>query len=306
MTLVDSTEWTEQMQIDTNVLVDGAGVGQLSMNLARRGSEYVDHLYFGSTGDLLSGAWHVVPERFTNVQELAQAVFGVNYEYATPVDEFIKIFRNKTLEDMQSRYGKTFDVDVADLYEAYLAQRIVSRNFRRIRPFMQGAYLYINPIHMFHDVRIADLYQSLPYNLLEKQRAHIWLSFQAIRSHALLPATKYPIPVVLEPVMLRPIRWLVHQDGIKTYFKRRKAFREKKTLWRREDIDHILDMTAALDINAKQLQFVMEQDTSAALVALRINYIATLLNPEKFVSRSGLFGPKELTLTEFHKGEQIR
>jgi hypothetical protein len=296
MTLVDIAEWTEQMKVDTNVLADGAGVGQLSVNLARRGSEYIDYLYFGSTGDLLSGAWHVVPDRYKNVQELAQAVFGANYEYATPVEKFIEIFRNKTLKDVQSRYKRTFDIDVADLREAYVAQRVVSRNFRRIRQFMQGAYLYINPVHMFHDVRIADLYQSLPYKLLEKQRAHIRLSFQGARTHALLPATKYPIPVILEPIMLRPMKQIMLQSSIKARLKRKIGFGRGKSFIGRENLGYIRDMAATLELDTKLLGSFMEKDSSAALIALRINYVVTMLNPERLVNQSELFGSKVLTL----------
>ena len=49
---------------------------------------------------------------------------------------------------------------------------------------MQGAYLYIVPVHAFHDTRVADVYAKLPLALIRGQRLHVRASNGDAARHA--------------------------------------------------------------------------------------------------------------------------
>lgn len=283
--------------IDCNILSDGSDAGTWSMNLSRKSNEDSSVIYFGSTGDLLSGGWHVIPHHYADLDELAKGILYANYEYSAPLDAFERIFPNLENNELNTRYRNTFSSEYSnDLPIAYMQQRIGSRNFRRIRMFMQGSYLHSTPVHMFHDTRVNAAFRSLPYYWLDHQRAQVKLCYATVASHAWIPATPYPVPVIAEPGILRVVQNTA-KAILKPIVQKIKRKRPKKSVSaaRNEGFATVRDNAAKLGIDPVALDNFSSQIDNPGMLAMRATYIANMLNPENLMSKSSLIGPKKLT-----------
>lgn len=285
-----------QDQADANVLVDGSNTGGWPMMLAKQAAPHVGGLYFGTSGDMLSGGWSVNPCKFKSLDALAEATFrAYYYEYAAPMDEFWPLFVNWGWPEVRERFIRTFPDDAEDIGRAFLQQRVTHRNFRRIRMFMQGAYLYVTPIHFFHDMRIVEFYHALDYPLLLWQRAHVRLCHLAHSRHAWVPATNYPIPVVWEPWLLPVARSLPVKSLIKRNQRSRPAAGSAGAMTIEPPIlEALADHRPGLGLDVDRLAVLVETDQHGALLRLRAAGIALLLCPEILLSRSTLCGPKQV------------
>lgn len=291
--IVDCATAEAQVTTDVNVLLDGMRSGMWTMNLARSALKQVGCLYFGTTGDVLSGGWHVEPTRFKDVDGLALAVLEANYEYSTPIADFFGIFDKYFLQEMAERFKRTFECCGRDLREMYIAQRLRVRNARRIRAFMQGAYLYGNPVHLFHDKRIAHVYDTLLFDRLHYQKVHNRLLCQERILHGIIPASNLPTPPILEP-LLKPLFNNLPIRRLRTLHARTQRERIQRPVARTRDIDRINDIGSTIGLNVNRLGEVLARDRRGDLLAARLGSVLDVLDPASLEDKTRLFGRKKL------------
>lgn len=274
---------------DTKVIVDGAGSGAITMNLSRVANDNgAAILYFGTTGDVLSGGWHFNPAKCQTEGELASDYFkAYNYEYSVSFNEFSKIFRNLEPNKIFTEFYDDFDNNSGSNINKYLKYRLQHRNFRRIRMFMQGAYLYSTPVHLFHDSRIADVYNSVPVKYLKNQVLHNQACFYAKSSLGMIPTSNYQIPVKYETLLMPLVRRMTPKilHGILLGKRKNKTFSPDA-----DNLEILRDSDFGAQIDFNKLIKVISSDEKGGLLALRCGYIANMLNPEIISDKSRYLG----------------
>lgn len=292
----DYQDYGEQDWVDANVLADGSGTASWSMNLAKQAAVRDECLYFGTSGDPVSGGWKILPHEYGEIAELAKAMMKAYYhEYTTPQVQFMSIFTDYPAEKLSAKFADSFHGG-RDIVAAFLVNFYREGNFRRVRMFMQGAYLYSAPVHFFHDKRIYDYYSRLPYRALMGQKVHNRLCYLACPAMAFLPATNFPVPVALEPALLPLAKRLVSsrlRTRLRPMTRRSALVKPRLEPFVRECLD---GHGAAVGIKLELLESIMEREGRAGVLALRARYVANMLEPDGLLAKSRLIGEKKVTV----------
>lgn len=282
---------------DSNVLIDGARTGLWTMNLARAARHQgCSSIYFGTTGDVLSGGWTANPRSFPSLDALSDFTLADYIEYETTSTQFAQMFVGCSHDDLRQRFRSGFMDDLSDdLCDVAFAFRIMSRNFHRIRTFMSGSLLHLTPIHFFHDTRVSDFYWSLPFKQLVAQRTHSALCAMHTELGK-IPATSFPFGVKFEP-MLVPLMQTLMPEVLKKQL--RKLVHGKPTNVGKRPVnaseaDKLVSAADTLGLRADAIRDFISRELDPRLVEQRVMIINTQLNPEELLERSTLIGPKQL------------
>ena len=291
-TVFDYQDTDPQDRLEANVLADGSGTASWSMNLAKYSAPNDDCLYFGTSGDPVSGGWKIFPHDFQDVGSMARAMMkAYYYEYAQPRADFLDVFSSQSAQELDARFQDSFG-DGDDLVAAFLRNFYKEGNFRRVRMFMQGAYLYSAPVHFFHDRRLYEFYSSLPYDELIGQKVHNRLCYYRSFKMAMIPATNFPVPVMFEQWLLPVAKALLSKE-LRNRFRpmTRKTIAMKVEL--PEDIRRVLaDQGQDIGLDFERFMRFLEGEERSGILVLRARYVKDMLAPDDLLGGSRLIGPK--------------
>lgn len=202
------TRGSDALKADAFFMSEGGGTGLWMASIAGEGSRYGDVMYYGFSGDVLSGSPEAVnPSLLSDLDGLARATLVSNYEYQQGFPEFCRDVLSRPADEVVARYRRTFaPYEGMDLYDAYQLQNIGNRNFRRIGYFANAAQIGLPCVSLFHDAEVARAYTDLPRELLDDERLHRRLCSLARPALAHIPANPWYVPMWLEPVLWRHVR----------------------------------------------------------------------------------------------------
>ncbi len=206
--MFDYTQRSQHWRSDFFFMNEGGEGGQWMGSTGVEAKKYGDILYYGFSGDVLSGDCgidHI--NSLSDIDSITYKTFLQNYEYVTSPQTIISALFRTSFEEVLSQYAKTF-VEYKDLdpYSIYLLQRIDNRNFRRIGCFANASRIGSVAVSLFHDKRIAKAYLELPWRLVKNQKFQCILGYSAMPLLSLIPANGWYIPLWAEPILLPGIR----------------------------------------------------------------------------------------------------
>jgi|GEM_PF-6304729 len=280
---------------DSNVLMNGNRTGLWTLNLAREAKMLgCTNIYFGTSGDLLSGAWAANPRRFASVNDLSDFTIGDYIEYESTASDFAKMFSSRTYDDIRARFRSGYLEGCDDLCDAEIAFRVMTRNQRRIFAFMGGAQIHLPPLHFFHDSRVTDFYWTLPFAEMNGQRAHSALCSMHTNALGKVPATSFPFGVEYEPYLVPLMKFLI-PSGIKRSLRRMVGGKKSKSTANPVNVDElekVLARASELGFNADRLREFAKTDSKPRLVEQRIMILNAQLDPTSLFSKSSLLETK--------------
>lgn len=230
------------------ILDDGFLDGFWMANLGIHAQELGDVVYYGFSGDLLSGAIPFRPHTM-NIEEIAHTVFASFFEYAIAPDTVLAL-TDMNFEQYFAGYYATFSLyEDFENYETYFLQRKNERNFRRIGSFASGAKIGSTPVFLFHDRRIITYYKSLRKDLLHNQQLHCSLSSYKNFRLGLISCSSFPVPSFLTPLfssffpatLTEKIKKLLLSDRIAVCFSSKAEFMQFLTKELCVNVDEMCD-----------------------------------------------------------------
>ena len=229
-------------------------------------------IYFGTSGDVLSGGWNAAPRSFRSLDRFIDFTVRDYIQYESPTRSVLNALADSDWQDLQMQLRNVTDHEEADIANVALALRIENRNFRRIRGFTTGAYLNAAPIHFFHDIHIADFYWSLTYRELIDQRAHCKLCSFHSAALGKQSATSYRLGVAYEPYVA-PLGKAMIPSGIKRRLRHALHGKPSGRPYDPEVVSQMMDAASSLGFEANGLRSFMRNEPDTPLVEYRLSLI---------------------------------
>lgn len=197
---INYTDDFESILKKTIILSNGYTNGIWMGNIARFAEKYFDIMYYGFSGDLVSGGYEFDPE---NISIEAFAIKALNYKtyYSFLTPEILLPITSVPVDQFISEYNETY-LKYRDLpqTQVYFFQEKNERNHRRIASFADGSKLGPLPVYFFHDRDVLNFYRGLDNKWYKQQLLHHKLSFNRNPYLAFMPsANKTSLPSFMIP-----------------------------------------------------------------------------------------------------------
>jgi asparagine synthetase B (glutamine-hydrolysing) len=193
-------EIIEEVVESSNGYTNGIWMGNLSKLAAR----HADLMYYGFSGDLLSGGNEFNFSRM-NIDQIVETSLHYKTYYKQLNYKHIAALTGTDSQNFYEAYHATYNQYRDEkIDDAYFLQEKNERNHRRIASFADGTRLGPDFIYFYHDRRIIDFYKSMKKSQLNHQAMHHKLSFYKNKFLAWMPsANKTELPSFLIPYISR-------------------------------------------------------------------------------------------------------